>query len=162
MLSLVHTLCGAICLVLGAFVFFNRKGNRIHRLVGTIYVISMVALNVTALCIYHLTGRFNLFHVFAILILAMVFVGWAQVVFRHRLKSWFYRHYTYMCWSYAGLVAATSNEAFVRVPVLKAVVQHKGNWVILATQAIIVGVCAVVVSRNRTRLHQNYATGALN
>src|SRR5258708_10591109 len=127
MLSLVHTVCGVGCLVLGAFVFFTVKGTRFHRTVGTAYVLAMIALNVTALCIYHLTGRFNLFHLFAVLSLLMVLIGWAQVAFRRYLQRWFYRHYTYMCWSYAGLVAATSNEAFVRVPVLKALVQRIRN-----------------------------------
>lgn len=92
MLSLVHTVCGAACLVLGAYIIFNVKGTRLHRIAGTAYVLAMIALNLTALCIYRLTGRFNLFHVFAILSLAMVLIGWAQVVFRRHFHNWFYRH----------------------------------------------------------------------
>src|SRR5205807_8427615 len=122
MLSLVHTVCGTGSLMLGAVVFFNVKGTRLHRMVGNAYLLCMIAVNVTALCIYHLTGSVNLFHLFAVLSLLMVLIGWSQVVFRRRFHRWLYRHYTYMCWSYAGLVAATSNEAFVRVPVLKTLV----------------------------------------
>src|SRR5260370_23008286 len=162
MLSLVHTVCGAGCLVLGALVFFNVKGTRLHRTLGTAYVLAMIALNVTALSIYHLTGRFNLFHLFAILSLAMVLIGWAQVVFRRHFQRWLYRHYTYMCWSYAGLVAATSNEAFVRAPALKVLVQRTGNWLILATQRVIPALCAFLLSRNKTRLQQKYASAGLN
>lgn len=157
MLSLVHIVCGASCLVLGASIIFNVKGTRLHRMIGTAYVLAMIALNLTALCIYHLTGQFNLFHLFAILSLAMVLIGWVQVVFRRRLKRWFYRHYTYMCWSYAGLIAATANEAFVRVPALKTIVHRTGNWPILATQAVILGLCAVLLSGNKTRLQEKYA-----
>jgi uncharacterized membrane protein len=161
-LALVHTVCGGSCLLLGAFIFLNLKGTSLHRTVGTTYVLAMIALNVTALCIYHLTGRFNLFHLFALLSLAMVLIGWSQVVFRRRFQRWFYRHYTYMCWSYAGLVAATSNEAFVRVPALRRIVQRTGNWLILATQLVILGLCAFLLSRNNTRLQQKYARASIN
>jgi uncharacterized membrane protein len=148
--------------MLGAVVFFNVKGTRWHRTVGTVYVLAMLAVNVTALCIYHLTGRFNLFHLFAVLSLLMVLIGWSQVIFRRYFHRWFYRHYTYMCWSYAGLVAATSNEAFVRVPALKALVHRTGNWLILATQVLILGLCAVLLRRNQTRLQQKYASANTN
>lgn len=156
MLSLMHVGCGAACLVLGAVVLANVKGTRLHRRVGFAYVLAMVALNVTALCIYHLTGRLNLFHLFAVLSLAMVLTGYAQVAFRRRLKRWLYRHYTYMSWSYAGRIAASANEAFVRVPLLKALVRHTGNWMILAAQGIILGLCAVLLARNRARLDRRY------
>jgi uncharacterized membrane protein len=155
-LSIFHVVSGAGCLVLGAFVLFNVKGTRLHRIVGTAYVLAMLVLNVTALCIYNLTGHFNLFHLFAILSLAMVLIGWAQVLYRRRFQRWFYRHYTYMSWSYAGLLAATSNEAFVRVPFLKAIVQTRGNWVILAAQVVILGLCAILLSRNKVQLLEKY------
>jgi uncharacterized membrane protein len=161
-LSIFHTFSGVACLVLGAFVFFNVKGTRRHRIVGGAYVFTMLVLNLTALCIYHLTGRFNLFHVFAILSLAMVSVGWAQVLYRHRLRRWFYRHYTYMSWSYAGLLAATCNEAFVRVPALNGIVKSTGNWIILATQALLLGLCAILLRRNKARLHNKYAAPTIN
>jgi uncharacterized membrane protein len=152
----VHVFSGVVCLILGALIFLNTKGTRFHRTLGNVYVLAMLLLNVTALCIYRLTGHFNLFHLFALLSLIMVFVGWIQVYFRRHFKRWFYRHYVYMCWSYAGLVAATSNEAFVRVPALKAIVHRTGNWVILAAQIAILGACALLLSLNRTWLHERY------
>jgi uncharacterized membrane protein len=162
MLAVFHTLCGTACLVLGAIVLLNTKATRLHRYLGTTYVLAMVAVNVTALCIYHLTGHVNLFHLFAILSLLMVLIGWSQVLFRRRFRRWLYRHYTYMSWSYAGLVAATANEAFVRVPALKGLVQRTGNWIILATQCVILGYCAFLLSRNKNRLQQKYAGPGLN
>jgi uncharacterized membrane protein len=117
---------------------------------------------VTALCIYHLTGSFNLFHLFAVLSLLMVLIGWCQVVFRRHFQRWLYRHYTYMCWSYAGLVAATANEAYVRVPALQALVHCTGNWLILATQALILGLSAVLLSCSKTRLQQTYGSASIN
>ena len=92
----------------------------------------------------------------------MVLIGWSQAVFRRHLQRWFYRHYTYMCWSYAGLVAATSNEAFVRVPTLKAIVQRNGSWVILGTQVLILGLCAILLSHHKIRLDQKYASTTIS
>jgi uncharacterized membrane protein len=137
MLSLAHISFSAVSLVLGAFIFLNTKGTKRHRWAGTLYCGSMVGLNLTALGIYNLTGRFNLFHFTALLSLAMVLVGWAQVLFRRRLRNWLYRHYVYMCWSYVALVAASFNEGFVRLTPLKALVHSAGSWVIKVAQAII-------------------------
>jgi len=152
----IHILSGVVCLILGAFIFLNTKGTRFHRILGNGYVVAMVLLNVTALGIYRLTGHFNLFHLFAIVSLIMVMVGWTQVYFRRHFKRWFYRHYIYMCWSYAGLIAATSNEAFVRVPALKVIVHRTGNWVILAAQIAILAACALLLTLNKTRLQERY------
>ena len=40
-LSIFHALSGLIALVIGAFLFGRRKGNRSHRLLGWIYVVTM-------------------------------------------------------------------------------------------------------------------------
>jgi hypothetical protein len=109
----------------------------------------MVGLNAAALGIYNLTGHFNLFHFTAILSLVLVLVGWAQVIYRKRLQRWLYRHYTYMCWSYVALVAAAFNEGFVRLPPLKAVVSRCGNWVIIATQVVLICVSALLINGSR-------------
>lgn len=143
-------------LVLGAIVFFNPKGTRNHRRVGKLYCVSMLGLNITALGIYHLTGHFNLFHLTAIFSLALVLIGWTQVLLRHRLRRWLYRHYVYMCWSYVALVAAAFNEGFVRVGLMKAVVRHHGNWVIIATQAVLVGLAAILITRSKEELLARY------
>lgn len=156
MLSLAHISFSAFSLVLGGFIFVNTKGTRQHRWVGTLYCVSMVGLNLTALGIYNLTGRFNLFHFTAILSLAMVLVGWAQVLFRRRLRNWLYRHYVYMCWSFVALVAASFNEGFVRLTPLKALVHHAGNWVIIIAQAILLCAAGLFINRRKARTLARY------
>jgi hypothetical protein len=116
----------------------------------------MVVLNVAALGIYNLTGHFNLFHLTAILSLVLVLVGWSQIIYRKRLRRWLYRHYVYMCWSYVALVAAAFNEGFVRLPPLKAVVSRNGNWVIIATQVVLVCVSAWLINRKRKSILARY------
>ena len=120
--------------------------------IGWAYVISMLCLNVSAMAIYNLTGRFNLFHALALVSLVMVLAGVAQVVYRGRIRNWLWRHYQYMCWSYVGLLAATCNEAFVRVPPLGRVNTSVGSWLPVLASALIVIAAAVAIVANQRRL----------
>src|SRR4051794_16529617 len=85
----------------GAWVLLTRKGTAAHVRVGWVYVVLMVWVNGSAITIRHLTGRYNFFHILAVVSLAMVLGGVAQVVYRRRIRRWLWRHYQYMCWSYA-------------------------------------------------------------
>jgi uncharacterized membrane protein len=161
MVSLTHIVFCITSLILGPFIFLNTKGDRRHRWVGKLYCVSMLALNFSALAIYNLTGHFNFFHFTALLSLAMVLIGWAQVVFRRRLRNWLYRHYIYMCWSYVALIAAAFNEGFVRLAPLKALVRHTGNWAIIATQVLLLGAAALVINRRKPKLLARYADTAV-
>src|SRR5689334_9453835 len=127
MLGHIHVALCIASLILGGVIFCSSKATRQHRWIGRLYALSMLAQNFAALGIYNLTGHFNLFHLTAILSLAMVLVGWSQVVFRRRLRNWLYRHYIYMSWSYVALIAAAFNEAFVRLPFLKVLVHAAGH-----------------------------------
>jgi hypothetical protein len=91
----------------------------------------------------------------------MVLTGWAQVLFRRRLRNWLYRHYIYMCWSYVALIAAAFNEGFVRLPPLKALVRHTGNWVIIATQVLLLGLAALLINSRKPKLLARYADVAV-
>jgi len=121
-LGQVHLLAALIALASGAWVLLRRKGTARHRQVGWLYAASMLALNVTALFIYRLTGTFGPFHVAALISLATLLAGVVQA--RRRLRgdrNWLPRHYFYMTWSYLGLVAAAVAETATRVPALQAV-----------------------------------------
>jgi uncharacterized membrane protein len=58
-----HTAAAVAALVAGAVVLLRGKGTRSHRRLGWTYVVAMIALNVTALAIYRLTGSFGPFHI---------------------------------------------------------------------------------------------------
>jgi hypothetical protein len=109
----------------------------------------MGVVNATALCIYHLTGRFNLFHALAVASLVMLAAGLAQVVPRRRPRNWLWRHYQYMCWSFVGLLAATNNEAFVRVPPLTRLTAETVSALPMVVTAALVAVCGVVIVRRQ-------------
>ena len=111
----VHALIGILALLLGLAVILLGKGTRLHRKVGFAYLMAMAALNVTALWIFDLTGRFGGFHVAALISLATIIAGYLPVLLR-RPREWMAVHGIFMGWSYAGLVAAFLAEIAVRVP----------------------------------------------
>ena len=61
-----HVAMGSVALVSGAVVLMLPKGTAQHRRVGKIYAATILAINATALSMYDLTGRPNVFHVIAL------------------------------------------------------------------------------------------------
>ena len=120
MIGVIHTILGFVALGCGVVVLLRPKGTRFHVILGRFYVVSMIGLNVTSFGIYNLFGTFGLFHWFALGSLATITGGMIPVLLRKRIKYWLHFHYHFMAWSYVGLLAATSNEAFVHVTVLHA------------------------------------------
>jgi uncharacterized membrane protein len=148
-LGIFHTACGALALLLGSVIFLRPKGTRAHVRIGWAYAACMAGVNTTALGIYRLTGRFNLFHALAVASLVMLAAGLAQVVPRRRPRNWLWRHYQYMCWSFVGLLAATNNEAFVRVPALARLTAQTSPALPMLATAGLVAVCGVIIIRKQ-------------
>jgi hypothetical protein len=111
-----------------------------------------VFVDLSALAIRHLTGRFNLFHALALLSLGMVLGGVAQVRYRRRLRRWLWRHYQYMCWSYAALVAGAVNEATTRVPALRHLSASTRGGLPVLDSAAVIGAAAAVIFAHQPRL----------
>lgn len=109
-----HILAAVLALVCGALVFLLRKGTARHRLLGRVYVVAMVVLNVTALSIFRLFDGFGPFHVAALLSLATVIPAFFAA-YRKR-PGWLQRHYFLMSFSYVGLLSAAASEAATRLP----------------------------------------------
>jgi len=139
--GLVHALIGLLALLLGLAVITLAKGTQLHRKVGFAYVTAMAALNLTALWIFDLTGRFGPFHVAAVISLVTIIVGWLPVAYR-RPREWMVLHGIVMGWAYVGLVAAFLAEIAVRVPGVGF------SWgVIIATAIAIVGGALLIHTR---------------
>jgi uncharacterized membrane protein len=119
-LGAAHYAAALAALALGLVVLVERKGTASHRVIGCGYVAAMILLNVTALGVYRLTGRFGPFHALALVSLATVIAGVA-IVWRRR-ANWLRRHYYFMAWSYVGLLAAACAEAVTRAPLLRAAI----------------------------------------
>lgn len=136
-----HTVCAVVALGSGAAVLLRRKGTRVHRRIGWIYVASMLLLNGTALMIYRLFGGFGPFHVAAVFSLATVVAGTVPAV-RRRPANWVERHYAWMTWSYVGLCAATVSEVATRTP------GFRFWWAVAVGTFAVVGIGAVLIRRN--------------
>ncbi len=154
-LGIFHSGCGVLALVLGGWIFLTRKGTRAHVRAGWAYVASMACLNGTALALYNLTGGFNAFHALALFSLATVAAGVVQALGRRRWRRWLWRHYQYMAWSYVGLLAATVNEAFVRVPPLRQLAAGAAPLPLLVMACVVAG-CGVVIFAMQRRVLRRY------
>ena len=120
LLGLVHTLSAAIALISGLVVLSKQKGTRTHRKVGYTYFFSMIILNVTAIPITNMSGTFGFFHVFILISLPTTILGLYIPLFSRHKRNWVLQHFSYMFWSYVGLIAAFIAEVMVRLPVILA------------------------------------------
>ncbi len=111
MLELIHIVLAFIALVAGGAVFGLKKGNQKHRIVGRVYFLSMVGLNLTAFGIYNLFGRWGMFHWLALASLVTVVAGYIAIRYKNVLA-----HYYFMVWSYVGLLGGAISELFARFP----------------------------------------------
>jgi uncharacterized membrane protein len=126
----IHTALALVALASGAFVLLRPKGTARHRRVGWVYVGSMIALNLTALLIYRLSGGFGPFHGAALVSIATVAGGVAASV--RRRPGWLERHYYWMGGSFIGLLAAAASEAATRLP------RTPFWWMVAAASAAVV------------------------
>ena len=147
-MSQVHITSAVLALLLGLVVLLRPKGGAVHRAIGFAYVACMVALNVSALTIYHLTGRFGPFHAAAIFSLASVTA--AVVMVERRRPNWMIGHAMWMMWSYVGLLAATASEIVVRTPLVRTT--HGPRFVIsliVVNTAVFLGAWPLIERKRR-------------
>lgn len=115
-IGVIHTIFSVVALIAGTSVVMMQKGTRWHRTLGHVYLTSMLALNISALFIYRLFGRFGPFHALAIYSLIILAVGMVPVFTRRPKKSWLKWHAAAISGSYVGLVAAFFAEITSRLP----------------------------------------------
>lgn len=111
MIEFIHVVLGFASLISGLAIVLLKKGNAKHRLIGRVYVLSMLGLNLTSFGIYKLYGGWGFFHWMAIASLIPLIAGYFSI----RNKN-IEAHYFFMCWSLIGLLCATISEIFVHVP----------------------------------------------
>ncbi len=148
-LGAAHVAAALAALAFGLMVLAMRKGTHLHRAIGMGYAMAMLAVNVTALSIYRLTGHFGPFHALAIVSLATVIAGVAAVVARPH--NWLAKHYRLMSWSYLGLLAATTAEIAIRVPALHVNSPARGITIGVATAIVFTAAGLIIVPRLQRR-----------
>ena len=103
-----HFVAALLAIVLGPVILMRRKGDQPHRWLGRIWVAAMLIVNISALTMYDISGRPNLFHIFAVLSLATMIPGfWAIRAFKKtRNRARLIQHQYFMVWAYFGLCMA--------------------------------------------------------
>jgi len=120
---------------------FRRKGTVFHRWCGRTYLVSMLIVNISALSIYDLWGRFGPFHIAAIISLVSVLIGGFAAWRRSPAHEWKITHAYWMSWSYVGLLAAAVSESSTRY------LNFDFGWSVgIATTAVVL-VGATVINR---------------
>lgn len=138
-LGVLHLAAALVSLASGAVVVWLRKGGRRHIQAGWVYVAAMAVVNVTALAIYDLFGRFGPFHVAALISAVTTVAG--VVAARRRLRRWVEVHARLMAWSYVGLVAAAAAETATRY------LRFDFGVLVVTATLVVVGVGAMIIER---------------
>lgn len=111
-----HLISAILAMMAGAIVLIKPKGTRLHRRFGYVYVMLMILVNLSALGIYNLSGRFGVFHVLALVSLATIFAGMIPLMMNRLQTGNKTLHLWFMYYSVLGLYAAFASELSVRIP----------------------------------------------
>ena len=114
------------------------KGTHTHRVIGAVYVVALVLVNVAALSL-HRENTFGVFHALAVASLVTIGVGLSPLLLGRRSPPVIATHAYCMTWSYAGLVAAGCGQLVV------AVGQGDGSWVVPVVIGTVLSISGVVI-----------------
>jgi len=134
-----HVGSAAAGLVTGLLVAMARKGTRHHRRMGWAYIVSMLAVNLSALLIYRLLGHFGPFHAAALFSLASIGFGAVPAIRRAPRGRWLSIHAYWMSGSYVGLWAAAVAETTTRTEIFPF------WWAVLAATAAVSAIGIVTI-----------------
>lgn len=115
LLITVHAVSASLALILGAYQLLRkRKGDKKHRLIGIVWVLSMYAVIFTSFGIRTLNGGFTWLHALSVLTFITVTIGLIAAI-RGKIKS----HKAFMQGSYYGILGAFAGVVAVpsrRIP----------------------------------------------
>jgi len=111
-----HLVFSVLSLIFGSFILFSTKGTSLHKKVGYAYVVCMVWVIATAFMLYNLTGKFNMFHIAALVSTVTLLAGMLPIITKKPVESFMSLHLSFMYWSVIGLYGAFVSETLVRIP----------------------------------------------
>ena len=138
-LATAHVVAALSALGAGAAVLLIPKGTHTHRVIGTVYVLALVLVNVAALSL-HRESTFGVFHALAVISLVTIAVGLSPLLFGKRSPPVVATHAYCMTWSYAGLVVAGCGQLAVAVGD-----DDIGAWVVPVAIATVLTISGVVI-----------------
>jgi len=111
-----HVIVSILSLGFGSYILFSTKGTRLHKKLGYVYAVSMTLVITTAFMLYNLTGKFNMFHIAAIVSTVTLMAGMLPILLKKPRNSYLSLHFSFMYWSVIGLYGAFVSETLVRIP----------------------------------------------
>lgn len=110
-----HVIMALVGLITGAYLLMVPKGTKTHKLIGYIFTIALIIVNVSALFIYDFNkGKVSIFHYLIIVSLFFLFYGLYPILPKNRKPGSIKKHFTGMIGAALGLWAAGATEYFVR------------------------------------------------
>jgi uncharacterized membrane protein len=131
----LHLIASIVSLIFGVHVLATTKGDAPHRFSGKIYVAAMILTNLTSLLIFR-QGKFWFPHWLALAALLCIFAGLVAVKWKRPNRLWLRLHLSLMVLSYYLLIGGAINEAFQRVPALKALAPSFNSPIISMTHFV--------------------------
>ena len=123
---------------MGAAVLLVPKGTHTHRVIGTIYALALVVVNVAALSL-HRENAFGVFHWLAVASLVSLAGGLLPLLVDKRSPPVVATHAYFMTWSYAGLLAAGCGQLAV------AVGPGDRGWIVPLVIGAVLSISGVVI-----------------
>lgn len=133
-----HVAAAVLALLAGAAVLVVPKGTHIHRVIGIVYVLALILVNLAALSL-HRESTFGVFHALAVASLVTIAVGLSPLLLGRRSPPVIATHAYCMTWSYAGLVAAGCGQLFV------ATAPGDGGWGVPVVIGTVLSVSGVLI-----------------
>src|SRR4051794_12701200 len=99
----VHTMAIVIAFLISFFIFQKPKGTKLHKIMGRIFVLSMLIGLISSFFIRPM-GKFSFIHILSILGLYWIFK--ALIVLKRRPNNWQYVHVSNMMAAYASIIIA--------------------------------------------------------
>jgi len=143
----LHTVLAMFCIATGLIQFPRPKGGPVHRARGYAFVYGMLVADGAAMLVYQFTGQFNIFHAGAMVNFILVVLAIVPLLRSPRPANWKLHHYSFIAWSYVGLIAAAVTEVVVRAghPATR-----EWSWAVTAAITVLVtAVGYVLVDRYR-------------
>jgi len=144
-LIIVHAVAASYSLLFGAFQLLRRrKGGRLHRVIGRVWVVAMYVVCFTSFGIQTLNGGFSWLHALSLLTIGTVSVGlWAAVT--RRIPA----HKNFMTGSYFGILGAFVGVVAVPSRRIPSMAAHDLPMLLLWVAALVLtAVFTVVGIRN--------------
>ena len=160
-LGWAHSLASLAALALGPAAFAQRKGSAPHIGLGRVYLLVMLAVNLSAFGIYR-RHMFWFPHWFAVAALACVALAYAAVRLKQPRRGWIHVHLTGMLASYYVLIGGGVNEVYLRIGALAQVARGThGAAIGLTHLAAILGFVALIAWVNASLAARRLAPDAL-